>query len=347
MITREFPPHVVGGISYHLSHLYSEIDRMGHDVDVISGSCEESNSAGLLEMIPNSISVWEVPYGSIQGHSIRFSISLLQFLRNFDVGTYDVIFTHTPLPFSLNQPTITKFHDCPQEDRKYLRKDLNPHVRFMESIYNPIRKILTRKALNHTDYAIFNSYICKEYWEKNYNIDNDGCVIHNGVDTDLFFPRDVTSRDFVLFVGNEERKGLSRVVEWAQSSSRPVKIAGTVTEDDLPSNIELVGKLPPKELARLYSEAAATIHPAQFEAFGNIVLESIACGTPVVVSDSCGAAEIVTQPVGAVTTDIDQGLSLVKGASVDDCLDVATKYTWTKVAEKSLKVAQKVIRNHQ
>jgi glycosyltransferase involved in cell wall biosynthesis len=58
-----------------------------------------------------------------------------------------------------------------------------------------------------------------------------------------------------------------------------------------------VGEL--ADLPTLYGRAWATVLPSSGEAFGIVVLESLACGTPVVTLDEGGASELVNDGVGA------------------------------------------------
>jgi len=42
VISREFPPYVLGGISYHLRNLYTTIASEGHNVTVVAGRCRDA-----------------------------------------------------------------------------------------------------------------------------------------------------------------------------------------------------------------------------------------------------------------------------------------------------------------
>jgi UDP-glucose:tetrahydrobiopterin glucosyltransferase len=75
------------------------------------------------------------------------------------------------------------------------------------------------------------------------------------------------------------------------------------------------GFLGPVELQRRYAGARATlVTPRWIEAFGNTVIESLACGTPVVAYDRGGPAEIVEHGRSGILVPQEAGVgALVEG----------------------------------
>lgn len=64
--------------------------------------------------------------------------------------------------------------------------------------------------------------------------------------------------------------------------------------------VELLGPGRPEDVPQRYREATVTVLPAEHEAFGLVLVESLASGTPVVCTPSGGMPEIVTPEVGVV-----------------------------------------------
>jgi len=62
------------------------------------------------------------------------------------------------------------------------------------------------------------------------------------------------------------------------------------------SRVRFVGGVPQEDLARYYSAADALVLASEREGWPNVLLESLACGTPVVASEVGGAGEIVRAP---------------------------------------------------
>jgi glycosyltransferase involved in cell wall biosynthesis len=62
--------------------------------------------------------------------------------------------------------------------------------------------------------------------------------------------------------------------------------------------IDMLGGQPPADVARLMAESAVVVLPSRRESFGAVLIEALACGTPVVATRCGGPEEIVTPDVG-------------------------------------------------
>ncbi|NHN65057.1 glycosyltransferase family 4 protein [Haloarcula sp. JP-Z28] len=331
VISREFPPYVAGGISYHLKNLYSKIDDLGHSVTILAGRPQLIDTTDSIE-IPDSFGVKWVDYYSLSGYHLQFPTALYNALRRFDIHQYDVALTHTEIPYDLGIPTVHKVHDAKHIERTFSREQMGRLTKIADSALAKTRRWTTQRALNYADEIIFNSDLTESVWKDEYQILSPTHTIYNGVDQDIFHPRDVPDEEYVLFVGNSPRKGLPKVRSFAREAPYPVYVVGDVTESE---NLRAIGRVSQTELAEYYSSAIATIHPANFEAFGNVILESLACGTPVVVSNQCGAAEIVDGSCGLVTDNIRAGIESIRNTDADACVETASRYSWGKVAEST------------
>lgn len=333
VITREFPPHVMGGLSYHLKFLYEKLSERGHKIEIIAGKCSAVEPTHKTS-VDESISVHWAPYPTPTAHHIQFPISAFYILRNINLSKFDIAVTHTEIPFQINLPVVEKIHDSKQRGRKYMRKGMTKWQKMFDTLINPTRRWVEKQSIDSADRLIFNSYLSKNIWMNQYECQADSVVIHNGVDTDLFYPRETTiSKEYLLFVGDQERKGLSKIQDFASISPFPIYVVGNT--DPKVANTKYLGYLDQEELARYYSSAKATIHPALFEAFGNVVLESLACGTPVVASPNCGASEIIDPSCGIVTEDLESAIQQLETIDSEDCVHQAKKHSWENVADRT------------
>ncbi|MCB9231474.1 MAG: glycosyltransferase family 4 protein [Bacteroidia bacterium] len=117
---------------------------------------------------------------------------------------------------------------------------------------------------------------------------------------------DPAKRSFLFVSTGHKRKGLPLLLEiFAQLQNEPVEliIAGDPPVRSGLPNVKFLGFV--RETQELYAAAAATIHPSVYEPYGQIVAESILCGTPVLVSTRVGAAEIVSAKEGLVLDNLE------------------------------------------
>jgi teichuronic acid biosynthesis glycosyltransferase TuaC len=64
----------------------------------------------------------------------------------------------------------------------------------------------------------------------------------------------------------------------------------------LANRVHLLGRVPQERLPEIYSAADLVLLPSEHEGWRNVLLESMVCGTPVVVSAIDGLADIVAAP---------------------------------------------------
>lgn len=145
-------------------------------------------------------------------------------------------------------------------------------------------------------------------------------VLRNGVDLHLFRPHDrgaarakhrVAGRA-LLSVGNLiPLKGHHLVIEaLASIPDATLLIAGRGPEQaalmalarrlGVAARLRFLGQVPHAALAELYSAADALVLASEREGWANVLLESMACGTPVVATGVWGTPEVVTEPAAGL-----------------------------------------------
>ncbi len=114
------------------------------------------------------------------------------------------------------------------------------------------------------------------------------------------FNIDATKTNFLFVSTSHKRKGLDLLLDLFSKDEMKDKhlyVAGSAFRSTTP-NVHHVGFV--KEPHELYAAVDCTLHPSIYEPFGQIVSESLACGTFVMVSDHVGAKEIVSKNIGKV-----------------------------------------------
>ncbi len=199
-------------------------------------------------------------------------------------------------------------------------------------------------------------------------------VIGNGIDTEKFKPIDKRAaraqlginpdaRVLVTVGGLVERKGFHRVVECLPALARDFPdlvyliVGGASTEGDYGAQIRalperlgvadrvvFLGALEPEQLSVPLSAADAFVLSSSNEGWANVILESMACGTPVIATDVGGNAEVVSsESLGFIVEfgDGQQLLDAIRRAlethwSVEELTRYAADNHWNKRVEPIL-----------
>ena len=90
------------------------------------------------------------------------------------------------------------------------------------------------------------------------------------------------------------------------------------------------------ELSRAYAGADVFVFPSLTDTFGLVILEALACGTPVAAYDVTGPKDILRGPVGAVDTDLRRAALRALDADRTACRALAERYSWSACAETFL-----------
>lgn len=108
--------------------------------------------------------------------------------------------------------------------------------------------------------------------------------IPNWIDTRLYYPRNKKDDNFtVIFAGrNEWVKGIDIYNEISKRNGLGIKFLCT---GNLKGNYDSIGFVKDEnQLASIYSKVHATIIPTRIDTFGNTIIESLSCGTPVITT---------------------------------------------------------------
>jgi len=165
------------------------------------------------------------------------------------------------------------------------------------------------------------------YWR----IPNEKIVyIPNGVDTEFFKPLPDVEKmpNVVLYVGNLVKgKGLETLLKafaYCKTKNKNLKL-WIIGDGYLRSTLELMakmlgihndvvffGRLTHDKLRIIYNQATVTVLPSEKESFGLVLVESMACGTPVIATATEGAMDIVSHGVDGYLVPIGDVKKLAK-----------------------------------
>lgn len=180
------------------------------------------------------------------------------------------------------------------------------------------------------------------------------------------------SRKFVLYVGDVNwHKNIANMLKAVRITGADLVMVGkALIDDNIPQTREtngLIGKLglnkqiiktgfiEEDDLAAIYNLAKLTLLPSYYEGFGLPALESMACGTPAVVSNVASIPEISKDNIffcdPADPQDIAKKMKEVFGLSQDNLdglsqklINESKKYSWHRVALETVNVYRSVLK---
>ena len=131
------------------------------------------------------------------------------------------------------------------------------------------------------------------------------------------------------------------------------KLQSIRSELGLESDVVFVGPLFGNEKISVMVDADIFVLPSTNENFGNVIAESVAAGTPVVITNKCGIAPYIKDRVGLVVSpeqhELQQAIiTLLSDASLYKkfelaCSDVAKEFSWDQPAASMEKLYKKVL----
>jgi D-inositol-3-phosphate glycosyltransferase len=121
--------------------------------------------------------------------------------------------------------------------------------------------------------------------------------------------------------------------------------------------VTFLGKKSQDSLPYYYSAAEAVVVPSQYESFGMVALEAMACGKPVVASEIGGLAYLVQDGITGFTVPVDDPYELANRLTEllqdhelrtkmgEQAVSVAKEYAWEKIAGKLVSLYEAVLSN--
>lgn len=326
------PPQLYGGTERVVSFLTEELVRQGHDVTLFA-SGDSVTSARLVPICSRSLRLDRQCIDQI-AHHILLLERVFSEREHFDIIHFHIDYLHFPLTRRYGPVNVTTLHgrlDIP---------DLQP---------------LYREYYDMPVVSISNAQRTPLSW-----INWQGTV-HHGLPKSQFrfSPK---AEGYLAFLGRiSPEKGLDRAIEIAKRADMPLRIAAKVDRVDRDyfqavikpqldhPLIEFIGEIGYPEKNEFLGNAAALLFPINWpEPFGLVMIEAMACGTPV-IAFSCGSVpEVMSDGVsGFVVNDIGSGVDAVKRAEKLDRRGVRLcfekRFTATRMANDYLAIYERLL----
>jgi len=284
------PPRLYGGTERIASYLTEELVRLGHAVTLFASE-DSITSAELAPCCTRALRIDPtvrdiIPYFMLMIDKVR------ERAEEFDVLHFHIDLFHFPLFRSLAARTLTTLHG---------RQDLGDLKPFYSRFGDmPLVSISNdqRKPLPHANFV---------------------ATIQHGIPADLHRPSFEPGR-YLAFLGRiSPEKRPDRAVRIARAAGIPLKIAAKIDRVDedyfrseiLPliegSTVEFIGEINEHEKTQFLGGAAALLFPVDWpEPFGLVMIEAMACGTPVLAFRCGSVPEVIEDGVTGKVVDTEE-----------------------------------------
>jgi glycosyltransferase involved in cell wall biosynthesis len=291
------PPKGYGGTERVVSWLTEELVRMGHDVTLFATGDSETE-ARLVAGSPRALREMN-GYGDALAHHYLLMEKLVQQADQFDIIHAHLDYLLFPFLRSNKLKSVTTLHgrlDLPSLEPLYREfKDI-PLVSISET---------QRLPLSFAN------------WQGN---------VYHGLPADLYEFNEKPS-DYLLFLGRIcPDKGVDKAIEIATRAGIHLKIAAKIDPVDVEyfesvikplldqPGVEFLGEAGQSEKNELIGGAKAMLFPILWpEPFGLVMIESMACGTPVIAFNCGSVPEVMEHGVsGYICSTTDEAVEHLK-----------------------------------
>src|SRR5712672_2391643 len=263
-LTEAVPPKLYGGTERVVHWLTEELVALGHDVTLFASG--DSRTSGKLEATwPKALRL----DGAVRDPNALHMVMLERVRRKCDDEAFDFLHFHLDYyPFSLfyRQPTpfLTTLHG---------RLDLPEH----QPVFNTFSKVPVVSISNAQRRPV-----PQANWVR---------TIHHGLPEDLLTPRPVQPSYLAVLGRIAPEKGVDRAIRIAARCGIPLKIAAKVNP-----LVFFFGETGAREKSDFLSGAFGLLVPIDWpEPFGLVMIEAMACGTPVIAYNRGSVAEIIDE----------------------------------------------------
>lgn len=357
-----------GGVENYVYYMSKELVRLGNDVKVVCANEPHTKKEDVIDGI-NVLRLYYI--AKIANTNITPGFPLAVSKEDFDI-----MHTHIPTPWSADWSSIVS---------KFKRKPLvvtyhNDIIGsgMADQIARLYNKTALKSLLNNAEKIIITQPSYIDYSPHLSNYEDKIEVIPNGVDVEIFKPKDLPrwrNTLFFLSVLDEfhKYKGLNYLLNALKKVKRvipDVKLIvggkGTlleyygdmVSDYDLKDNVEFHGFIPEDKIVEYYARSSVFVLPSISslqEGFGIVVLEAMACQTPVISTEIVGVAEDVKSSNSGIIVppkDSDELADAIIKILMDENPEkmgingrklVKDRYTWSQIAQMTENLYNKLI----
>lgn len=291
------PPRLYGGTERVVAYLTDALVELGHDVTLFASGDSHTN-ATLEAAWPRALRLDESTCDVIAPHILLLE-RVCQRAHEFDVLHFHLDYLPFSLFSALNVSFVNTLHG---------RLDL-PELQAVFDAFSTVPVVSISNAQRLP--------VPQANWVK---------TIYHGLPDALLTPQAVKP-EYLAFLGRicpEKRPDLA--IHIAEQSGLPLKIAAKVDKADRPyfdsviaphisrPNVEFLGEINDQQKSIFLSGAKALLFPIDWsEPFGLVMIEAMACGTPVIAINRGSVAEVIDHGVtGYICEDVREAVGALE-----------------------------------
>lgn len=325
------PPKLYGGTERIVSYLTEELIALGNDVTLFA-SGDSVSRAQLVAPVTQALRLDPTCEDMIAPHLIQLA-DVVMMADEFDFIHFHTDYLNFLLSEYLKTPHLTTLHgklSIPELQLIYNRFPNQPVV----SISNAQRKPLPQA--------------------------NFIATVHHGLPKDLFVLNEGREGYFAFLGRISPEKRCDRAIQIALACNTPIKIAAKVDKVDRDyfekeirqlldhPLVDFIGEINDQQKQDFLGNAKALLFPIDWpEPFGLVMIEAIACGTPVVAWNAGSVPEIIEQGKnGFIVNTMEEAIEAAQQTSYLSRKVVRAtfekRFTARRMAEDYLAIYQKL-----
>jgi glycogen synthase len=380
ILTWEYPPNVVGGLSRHVYGLSVHLAEQGHEVHVVTAGNDGLSAYEIM----NGVHVHRVtPLNNQDDHffswiaGLNLAMSFKGEILAEDIK-FDIVHAHDwlvgtaaiALKEVLSIPLLSTIHGTEHGRNNGIHTDMQRFIHEKEL-----------QLITESDQVILCSNYMREELLANFHIsDKKMAIIPNGidqsdvkVDPNNIYPF-IKNRKYIFSVGRiVEEKGFETLIDAAQAAIDRGQdiyfvIAGKgpmleryrkmVTEKQLDHHIAFIGYVTDEQRNALLANSEIAVFPSLYEPFGIVALEAMILAKPTIVSETGGLKGIVMDrqtgvlmvpgDAESLLDNIDfllQNPQTAKEIGIKGMKIVKSLYGWKRIAAQTVKVMEDTLLN--
>ena len=320
---------------------------------------------------PRHYGPWESVVSLLTEELVRLGLDLTLFATG-DSQTSGKLIAVCPRPYSEDDSVDPKVAECLHISEVFERAAdfdlIHNHYDFLPLTYSALVKTPVVTTIHgfsspsiipvYKKYNAQSHYVAISEADKSPELDYIA-TIHHGIDM-ARFPFLGAEGEYLLFFGRiHPHKGVREAIDVAQRVGIKLVIAGIIQDQDYfaaevephidGKTVEYLGSVGPDQRADVLGHALALLHLISFEEpFGLSMVESMACGTPVIAYARGSIPEIIRHgETGYIVEDIEHAVNAVANVrSIDRSAcreDVEQRFSHTRMARDYVDAYEKIL----